>query len=137
MTDLLNLPYWNVLKVQETDLNYVIDATYEPENAKTTTLRRGILRDQQAYYMFPPARPRPDYFSGVKISTLVTAIRNDHFLPISTLFRIAEKNSLVMRLFGGLGAVTHLHSKRLPNTLKFLLFTLFWFYSQQILIATG
>lgn len=29
MTDLLNLPYWNVLKVQETDLNYVIDATYE------------------------------------------------------------------------------------------------------------
>lgn len=28
MTDLLNLPYWNVLKVQETDLNYVIDATY-------------------------------------------------------------------------------------------------------------
>jgi hypothetical protein len=51
---------------------------YAPENAKTTTLRRGILRDQQAYYMFPPARPRPDYFSGVKISTLVTAIRNDH-----------------------------------------------------------
>lgn len=23
---------------------------YAPENAKTTTLRRGILRDQQAYY---------------------------------------------------------------------------------------
>lgn len=59
---------------------------YAPENAKTTTLRRGILRDQQAYYMFPPARPRPDYFSGVKISTLVTAIRNDHFLPISTRY---------------------------------------------------
>jgi hypothetical protein len=33
MTDLLNLPYWNVLKVQETDLNYVIDATYEVEPA--------------------------------------------------------------------------------------------------------
>jgi hypothetical protein len=184
MTDLLNLPYWNVLKVQETDLNYVVDAAYEiepagcphcgfmiryghgtkeeaekqysdwqtkipadglfafrplltamqnwrneifayfdhqatnayteslnglmklanrmgrgysfevirarilyaPENAKTTTLRSGILRDQQAYYMFPPARPRPDYFSGVKISTLVSAIRNDHFLPISTRY---------------------------------------------------
>ena len=33
MTDLINLPYWNVLKVQETDLNYVIDATYEIEPA--------------------------------------------------------------------------------------------------------
>jgi transposase len=33
MTDLINLPYWNVLKVQETDLNYVIDAIYEIEPA--------------------------------------------------------------------------------------------------------
>lgn len=33
MTDLLNLPCWNVLKVQETDLNYVIDAAYEIEPA--------------------------------------------------------------------------------------------------------
>ena len=33
MTDLINLPYWNVLKVQETDLNYVIDAAYEIEPA--------------------------------------------------------------------------------------------------------
>lgn len=109
MTDLLNLPHWNVLKVQETDLNYVIDATYEVEPAGCPRCgfmicyghgtkeklfmdtpihgnRRGILRDQQAYYMFPPARPRPDYFSGVKISTLVTAIRNDYFLPISTRY---------------------------------------------------
>ena len=33
MTDLINLPYWNVLKVHETDLDYVIDAEYEIEPA--------------------------------------------------------------------------------------------------------
>lgn len=33
MTDLINLPHWNVLKVQETDLSYVIDATYAVEPA--------------------------------------------------------------------------------------------------------
>ncbi len=59
---------------------------YAPSSSKSSSLRQGIFSDQQGYIQIPPVGDRPDFFSGVSISTLVNDITDGHFLPDSTRY---------------------------------------------------